>query len=208
MLAETVSRKEQTEEIEEGEQKMDLEKQREYEKQVELQVRETSAALRVLLGYGKELAEEGTVNHDKLKVLKRFSQNLACFYCVEGHEFESDDLIQKKYVKPYERLMAGKKDALAGIDYEQISEENADMFLSALNRYRQEMLDDYHPVYDTYIQYCTDIMKVMAQRCGNETICKKLLSAWEKKQRQENGQMENETGGMAEEQSGMMTQEM
>lgn len=187
---------------------MDLEKQREYEKQVELQVRETRIALRVLLGYGKELAEEGTANHDRLKVLKRFSQNLACFYCVEGHAFESDNLIQEKYVKPYERLMAGEKDALSGIDYEQISEENADMFLSALNRYRQEMLVDYHPVYDADIRYCTDIMKVMAQRCGNEDVCKKLLPAWEKNQRQENGKMENEASGMVEEQSSAMTQEM
>lgn len=88
---------------------MNLEKQMEYEKKVELQIKETGAALRVLLGYGKELAEEGAANHDKLKVLKRFSQNLACFYCVEGHEFESDSLIQEKYVKPYERLPAGEK---------------------------------------------------------------------------------------------------
>lgn len=56
---------------------MNLEKQMEYEKQVELQIKETGAALRMLLGYGKELAEEGAANHDKLKVLKRFSQNLA-----------------------------------------------------------------------------------------------------------------------------------
>lgn len=187
---------------------MDMEKQMEYEKQVEQQVRETSAALRVLLGYGKDLATEGATNHEKLKVLKRFSQNLACFYCVEGHEFESANLIQEKYVKPYERLMAGEKDALSGIDYEQISEENADMFLSALNRYRQEMLDDYHPVYDVDIQYCTDIMKIMAQRCNNEDVCKKLLSAGEENQRQENRQTKNEAGGMEEEQTDAMIQEM
>lgn len=70
------------------------------------------------------------------------------------------------------------------------------------------MSDDYHPVYDAAIRYCTDIMKVMAQQCGNEDVCKKLQSVWEENQRQENGQMENEPGGMAEEQTGVITQGM
>lgn len=45
-------------------------------------------------------------------------------------------------------------------------------------------------------------------RYGNETICKKLLSAWEENQRQKNGQMDNETSRMAEEQTSALTQEM
>lgn len=75
---------------------------------------------------------------------------------MEGHEFESDSLIQEKYVKPYERLLTGEKDALSGIDYEQISEENVDMFLAAINRYRQEMSDDYHPVFNCWYKLSTE----------------------------------------------------
>ena len=75
---------------------------------------------------------------------------------MEGHEFESDSLIKEKYVKLYKRLLAGEKDALSGIDYEQISEENVDMFLAAINRYRQEMSDDYHPVFYCWYKLSTE----------------------------------------------------
>ena len=95
------------------------------EKQLEIQRKETSSALRIMLGYADKLAAKNLdKNRESLEQLKRFSLNMAQFFCVEGHEHGCDERIMEKYVQPYERMLAGDKEALAGIEHNHISKDN------------------------------------------------------------------------------------
>ena len=86
------------------------------ERQLEMQRKETSSALRILLGYADKLAAKDLEkNQEGLEQLKKFSMNMAQFFCVEGHERGCDERIMEKYVQPYERMLAGDKNALSGV---------------------------------------------------------------------------------------------
>lgn len=58
------------------------------------------------------------------------------------------------------------KNALSGVQYEHITKENVEIFLSVINSYRQEMMDDYNTAYDKELKYCIDIMTDIAQQYG------------------------------------------
>lgn len=42
------------------------------------------------------------------------------------------------------------------------------MFLSAINRYRQEMQDDYSPAYDEDLDFCDSIVQEVMHQYGQE----------------------------------------
>ena len=114
------------------------------EKQLEIQRKETSSALRILLGYAEKLAAKNLgKNRESLEQLKKFSMNMVQFFCVEGYEHGCDERIMEKYVQPYERMLAGDKKALAGVEYDNIPKDNMEEFLTAIGRYKLDMLNDY-----------------------------------------------------------------
>ncbi len=180
------------------------------EKQMEIQRKRAGSALRVLLWYGKKLAEEGIIeNGEKIENLKKFSQRIACFFCVEGHEKDCDDRIMEKYVQPYERLLTGDKNALSGVQYEHITKENVEIFLSVINSYRLEMMDDYNPAYDKELKYCIDIMADIEQQYGGmNDACQRLLFEWENIRNQETGMTELGTESMGDGQNSSIIQGM
>ena len=52
------------------------------EKQLEIQRKETSSALRILLGYAEKLAAKNLgKNRESLEQLKKFSMNMVQFFC-------------------------------------------------------------------------------------------------------------------------------
>ncbi|MGN0291672.1 MAG: hypothetical protein ACI4C5_07050 [Lachnospiraceae bacterium] len=159
------------------------------EKRVELQNEETRKALQILLGYAKKTAgPDLNRNRDKIEQLKKFSMNMACFFCVEGHERDCDSRIMEKYVQPYDRMLKGDKNALSRVEYDNISQDNMEMFLSAINRYKQEMQDDYSPAYDEDMDFCDSIVQeVMHQYSQESDVSHQIITEKNAAQAQENG---------------------
>lgn len=136
--------------------------------QLETQRKEAVTALQILLGYADELAAGGLDrNRGMLEGLKRFSRCMASYLCVEGHDQGCDERIMEKYIQPYEKMLAGDKNALDGVPHQNITSENMDTFWSAISRYRQEMLADYDPVYDVDLEFCDSIVKIMGKQVGD-----------------------------------------
>lgn len=188
--------------VQEGELQMDL------EKQLAVQRKETSSALRILLGYAEKLAAKDLdKNRENLEQLKKFSLNMAQFFCVEGHEHGCDERIMEKYVQPYERMLAGDKNALVGVEYDNISKDNMEEFLTAIGRYKLEMLNDYNPVYDEDLSFCDKIMKdIVYQYVYDSDVYQRMMAGREAARVQDVqcGELED----MAEEQSGQIMQGM
>lgn len=178
------------------------------EKQLELQRKETSSALRILLGYADKLAvKDLEKNREVLEQLKKFSMNIAQFFCVEGHERDCDGRIMEKYVQPYERMLAGDKNALSGVEHDNISKENMEEFLTAIGRYKVEMLNDYNPVYDEDLSFCDKIMKdIVHQYIYDSEVYQRLMAGKDATQMQESD-CETMTD-IAEEQNGQIMQGM
>ncbi len=176
------------------------------EKQLEIQRKETSSALRILLGYADKLAAKNLdKNRESLEQLKKFSLNMAQFFCVEGHEHGCDERIMEKYVQPYEKMLAGDKKALAGIEHDNISKDNMEEFLTAIGGYKLEMLNDYNPVYDEDLGFCDKIMKdIVHQYIYESDVYQRMMAG------REVAQMQNAEGvnDMAEEQTGQIMQGM
>ena len=178
------------------------------EKQLEIQRKETSSALRIMLGYADKLAAKNLdKNRESLEQLKRFSLNMAQFFCVEGHEHGCEERIMEKYVLPYERMLAGDKEALAGIEHNHISKDNMDKFLTAIGRYKLEMLNDYNLVYDEDLSFCDKIMKdIVYQYIYDSDVYQRMMAGREVARMQE---MKREAVvEMADEQTGQIMQGM
>ena len=142
-----------------------------------------------------------------MEQLKRFSLNTAQFFCVEGHEHGCEERIMEKYVLPYERMLAGDKEALAGIEHNHISKDNMEEFLTAIGRYKLEMLNDYNPVYDEDLSFCDKIMKdIVYQYVYDSDVYQRMMAGREVARMQE---MEREAVvEMADEQTGQIMQGM
>lgn len=176
------------------------------EKQMEIQRKETSSALRILLGYADKLAAKNLGKYrESLEQLKKFSLNMAQFFCVEGHEHGCDERIMEKYVQPYERLLAGDKKALAGVEYDNISKDTMEEFLTAIGRYKLEMLNDYNPVYDEDLSFCDKVMKdIVYQYVYDSDVYQRMMAGREVSQMQKAEGVDD----MAEEQTGQIMQGM
>lgn len=122
-----------------------------------------------------------------MEQLKKFSMNMAQFFCVEGHEHGCDERIMEKYVQPYERMQVGDKKALAGIEHDNISKDNMEGFLTAIGRYKLEMLNDYKPVYDEDLSFCDKIMKdIVYQYVYDSDVYQRMMAGREVAQMQRN----------------------
>lgn len=90
--------------------------------------------------------------------------------------------------------------------------DNIAVFLSAIDRYKQEMLDDYNQVYDEDLGFCDNIMEAVMQQCIYENeINQRAMAGRKATQMQETGQAaENATdmGDMKENQNGTIMQGM
>ena len=64
-------------------------------------------------------------------------------------------------VQPRRTYAGADKDALSGVQYDNISMDNIAVFLSAIDRYKQEMLDDYNPVYDEDLDFVKTLWKLL-----------------------------------------------
>ena len=178
------------------------------ERQLEMQRKETSSALRILLGYADKLAvKDLEKNREGLEQLKKFSMNMAKFFCVEGHERGCDERIMEKYIQPYERMLTGDKNALSGVEHDNISKENMEEFLTAIGRYKLEMLNDYNPVYDEDLSFCDKIMKdIVHQYIYDSEVYQRLMAGKDASQKQE---VDCETmTDITEEQKGQIMQGM
>ncbi len=178
------------------------------ERQLEMQRKETSSALRILLGYADKLAvKDLEKNREGLEELKKFSMNMAQFFCVEGHERGCDERIMEKYIQPYERMLTGDKNALSGVEHDNISKENMEEFLTAIGRYKLEMLNDYNPVYDEDLSFCDKIMKdIVHQYIYDSEVYQRLMAGKDASQKQE-ADCETMTD-ITEEQNGQIMQGM
>ena len=180
-----------------------------FEIRVEVQREETAGALQILLGYAGKLAERDLKkNRESIEQLKKFSMHMACFFCVKGHEVGCDEKIMEKYVQPYERMLEGDKDALSGVQYDNISMDNIAVFLSAIDRYKQEMLDDYNPVYDEDLDFCENIMETVMQQCIYENEINQRAIAGRKAAQMQEAEQAVDVGDMKEEQNGTIMQGM
>ena len=178
------------------------------EKQLEIQREETSSALRIMLGYADKLAAKNLdKNRESMEQLKRFSLNMAQFFCVEGHGHGCEERIMEKYVLPYERMLAGDKEALAGIEHNHISKDNMEDFLTAIGRYKLDVLNDYNPVYDEDLSFCDKIMKdIVYQYVYDSDVYQRMMAVREVARMQE---MEREAVvEMEDEQTGQIMQGM
>ncbi len=121
-----------------------------------------------------------------MEQLKKFSMNMAQFFCVEGHEHGCDERIMEKYVQPYEKMLAGDKKALAGIEHDNISKDNMEEFLTAIGRYKMEMLNDYNPVYDEDLGFCDKILKdIVYQYVYDSDVYQRMMAGREVARMQE-----------------------
>lgn len=153
------------------------------EKQMEIQRKRAGSALQTLLGYVGELATgDLESNSETLERLKGFSRNMAGFFCVEGVEQDCDDRIKEKYAQPYERMLAGDKEVLSEVQHT-VSVDSMEVFMAAINNYKQEMLDDYHSAYDEDLSLCDTIMEDVAKQYGYEIAgCQQMMVGGEAEQ--------------------------
>lgn len=125
-------------------------------------------------------------NRESLEQLKKFSMNMVQFFCVEGYEHGCDERIMEKYVQPYERMLAGDKKALAGVEYDNIPKDNMEEFLTAIGRYKLDMLNDYNPVYDEDLSFCDKIMKdIVYQYVYDSDVYQRMMAGREVAQMQD-----------------------
>lgn len=127
----------------------------------ELTVSKMKRTLSVILEYANSLALtdlEG--NRDKLKRWKRFSTGMAQYYCVEGHEANCDDIIAEKYTSSFERMLEG---SIQGVEREKVSDEIKEEAIDGINRYREDMLMENVPGYETDIETCSSLIEELSE---------------------------------------------
>lgn len=111
----------------------------------------------------------------------------------------------EKYVQPYERMLAGDKKALAGVEYDNISKDTMEEFLTVIGRYKLEMLNDYNPVYDEDLSFCDKVMKdIVYQYVYDSDVYQRMMAGREVSQMQKAEGIDD----MAEEQAGQIMQGM
>ena len=83
-------------------------------------------------------------------------------------------------------MLAGDKKALAGGEYDNISKDNMDEFLTAIGRYKLDMLNDYNPVYDEDLSFCDKIMKdIVYQYVYDSDVYQRMMAGREVAQMQD-----------------------
>lgn len=130
----------------------------------ELTVSKMKRTLSVILEYANSLAlTDLEENRDKLKRWKRFSTGMAQYYCVEGHEANCDDIIAEKYTNPFERMLEGSREVLQGVECEKVSDEIKEEAINGINRYREDMLMENVPGYETDIETCSSLIEELSE---------------------------------------------
>ena len=84
-------------------------------------------------------------------------------YCVEGHEVNCDDIIVEKYTSPFERMLEGNREALQGTEREKVSDEIKEEAIDGINRYREDMLMENVPGYETDIETCSSLIEELSE---------------------------------------------
>jgi hypothetical protein len=137
------------------------------EKTEDIIVRKMKRALSVILEYANTLVlTDLKENQDKLKRWKQFTTGMAQYYCVEGHEPDCDDIIKEKYTIPFERMLEGNLDALAGIEVEEISGERIKEAIGEIERYRKDMITEHCTGYEADIEACTSLIEELSEWYG------------------------------------------
>lgn len=135
-----------------------------WKKTEDIIVRKMKRALSVILEYANTLAlTDLKGNQDKLKRWKQFTTGMAQYYCVEGHEEDCDDMIEEKYTMPFERMLEGDRDALAGIEAEEISGEHIKEAIGEIERYRRDMITEHCTGYEADIEACTSLIEGLSE---------------------------------------------
>lgn len=80
--------------------------------------------------------------------------------------------------------------------------------MSAIDRYKQEMLDDYNPVYDEDLDFCENIMETVMQQCIYENEINQRAIAGRKAAQMQEAEQAVDVGDMKEEQNGTIMQGM
>jgi hypothetical protein len=135
-----------------------------WKKTEDIIVRKMKRALSVILEYANTLAlTDLKGNQDKLKRWKQFTTGMAQYYCVEGHEEDCDDMIEEKYTMPFERMLEGNRDALAGIEAEEISGEHIKEAIDEIERYRRDMITEHCTGYEADIEACSSLIEGLSE---------------------------------------------
>lgn len=138
-----------------------------WKKTEDIIVRKMKRALSVILEYANTLAlTDLKGNQDELKRWKQFTTGMAQYYCVEGHEEDCDDMIEEKYTMPFERMLEGNRDALAGIEVEEISGEHIKEAIGEIERYRRDMITEHCTGYEADIEACSSLIEELSEWYG------------------------------------------
>lgn len=138
-----------------------------WKKTEDIIVRKMKRALSVILEYANTLAlTDLKGNQDELKRWKQFATGMAQYYCVEGHEEDCDDMIEEKYTMPFERMLEGNRDALAGIEVEEISGEHIKEAIGEIERYRRDMITEHCTGYEADIEACSSLIEKLSEWYG------------------------------------------
>lgn len=138
-----------------------------WKKTEDIIVRKMKRALSVILEYANTLAlTDLKGNQDELKRWKQFTTGMAQYYCVEGHEEDCDDMIEEKYTMPFERMLEGNRDALAGIEVEEISGEHIKEAIGEIERYRRDMITEHCTGYEADIEACSSLIEKLSEWYG------------------------------------------
>ena len=138
-----------------------------WKKTEDIIVRKMKRALSVILEYANTLVlTDLKENQDKLKRWKQFTTGMAQYYCVEGHEPDCDDIIKEKYTIPFERMLEGNLDALAGIEVEEISGEHIKEAIGEIERYRKDMITEHCTGYEADIEACSSLIEELSEWYG------------------------------------------
>lgn len=120
--------------------------------------------LKAMLAYAELLADTNlALNQKKISEIRFLTEMIASYHSLEGYDLESDILIRKKYLEPLDELLAGK-----AVQKSEFNERHMLVIKKGLEYYREELEDDYDPVYDKDIELCTEFVTEIETRLLEE----------------------------------------
>jgi len=86
---------------------------------------------------------------------------------LKNKQEEMPDLIMEKYTIPFERMLEGNRDALAGIEVEEISDERIKEAIGEIKRYRRDMITEHCTGYEADIEACSSLIEKLSKWYGH-----------------------------------------
>lgn len=122
-------------------------------------------ALIGIRSYAVKLAKEDiNGNQEQLRQMRKESENMASYFCVEGHVSGCDESIRKKYLEPFEKILEGKVPE----NTTEMNETGAATVYKGVTIYKEELETEGHKeVYGEDISWCEQMQEKMIQISGD-----------------------------------------